>query len=227
MSKIRVLLADDHDIVRDGIKLLLEKEGDIEVVGEASNGKEALETFRDVNPDVTIMDISMPEMNGLDATKQLTSQQADAKVLILSMYDNEDYIMKSIEYGAKGFILKGSNREDFVKAIHTVYEGQKYFAPDVSAIIVDHYLHQKSPSKAAVSKSTIGDNGDHTKSQLTKREKALINLLVDGYDNKAIAEEFKISIRTVETHRFNIMKKLKVNNAADLVRLAIKNNLGE
>jgi len=226
MSKIRVLLADDHDIVRDGIKMLLEKKGDIEVVGEASNGKEVVAKVKELKPDVTIMDISMPEMNGLEATKILTAQQPKAKILILSMYDNDDYVMKAIEYGAQGFILKGTNREDFVKAINTVNDGQKYFAPDVSAVIINQYLLQKSPSNG-LRKSNGFDIYAPTQNPLTKREKSLVNLLVQGYDNKAIAEEFKISIRTVETHRFNIMKKLKVNNAADLVRIAIQRNLGD
>lgn len=226
-KKIRVLLADDHDIVRDGIKLLLEREGEIQVIGEASNGAEALERVEELKPDITIMDISMPEMNGLDATKALTSKQPNAKVLILSMYDNDDYIMKSIEYGAKGFILKGANREDFIKAIHTVHEGQKYFSADVSAVIVDHYLNQKTTGGNIQKKESQPTEQVIGTKPLTKREKSVIGLIVKGYDNKGIAEEFKISIRTVETHRFNIMHKLGVKNAADLVRIAIQNNLGE
>ncbi|MGB0525867.1 MAG: response regulator transcription factor [Flammeovirgaceae bacterium] len=226
MSKIRVLLADDHDIVRDGIKLLLEKEGDIQVIGEASNGTEALTKVGELSPDVTIMDISMPEMNGLEATRALTQENPTNKILILSMYDNDDYIMKSIEYGASGFILKGANREDFIKAIHTVSDGQKYFSPDVSAVIVEHYLHQKTATYHSPEKKAFSEQSSSGIKPLTKREKALVNLIIQGYDNKAISEQFNISIRTVETHRFNIMKKVGVNNAADLVRVAIQNNLG-
>lgn len=227
MNKIQVLLADDHDIIRDGIKLLLEKEGNIDVIGEVADGTEVLATINHLNPDVVIMDISMPNMNGLDTTKTLVEQNPDTKVLILSMYDNEDYIMKAIEYGARGFILKGASREDFVKAIQTVNDGQKYFAPDVSSVIVDYYLHQKLAENSSEYTNGASKNIDSGKNLLTKREKALISLLIKGYDNKRISEEFQISIRTVETHRFNIMKKLKVNNAADLVRIAIQNKLGD
>lgn len=208
---IKIILADDHEIVRKGIRLLLETEEDIEVVGEASNGEEAIEMIRQLHPDLLIVDIRMPVLNGIDTTARVKKEFSDTKVLVLSMHDDEEYIIKSIDCGADGYLLKDTNKPEFVKAIHATMEGHKYFSGDISDILVNHYLSaKKSPSDDALS----SDASDY---QLTKRERQILNMIYKGFSNKAIADELQKSVRTIETHRFNIMKKLEVNNIAELL----------
>ncbi|MTI25320.1 response regulator transcription factor, partial [Fulvivirga kasyanovii] len=203
-NTIKVILADDHEIVRNGIRLLLETEEDIEVVGEASNGEEAIEVVRKLRPDLLIVDIRMPVLNGIDTTARIKKEFSDTKVLVLSMHDDEEYIIKSIDCGADGYLLKDTNKPEFVKAIHSTMEGHKYFSGDISDILVNHYLSaKKSPSADETS-----DNASDY--QLTKRERQILHMIYNGFSNKAIADELQKSVRTVETHRFNIMKKLGV-----------------
>lgn len=213
MSKenIKVVLADDHIVVRSGIKTLLEQAGPIHVVGEASDGKEALQVVEKLQPDLLIIDIRMPVMNGIEATKKLPNYAKSTKALILSMHDDEDYILQSIESGASGYLLKDTNKEEFLKAIRTIYEGGKYFSGDVSKALVNSYLNikEKKPQKAVAHTSQY---------DLTKREKEILALIADGLGNKDIAEQLGKSVRTIETHRFNIMKKLKVNNVVELLK---------
>jgi DNA-binding NarL/FixJ family response regulator len=210
-ENIRVVLADDHVVVRSGIKTLLEHEGSIQVIGEASDGQEALEVVKNLQPDLLIIDIRMPIMNGIEATKQLQQYSKSTKALILSMHDDEDYILQSIESGASGYLLKDTSKEEFLKAINTVYEGGKYFSGDVSKALVNSYLNikDKKPQKP----TSITSQYD-----LTKREKEILALIADGLGNKDIAEKLGKSVRTIETHRFNIMKKLKVNNVVELLK---------
>lgn len=226
MSPIRVVLADDHEIVRNGIKILLESEGEMEVVGEASNGREALEECQQKQPDILIVDINMPEMNGIETIRQLKSYSSKTNALVLSMHEDEEYILQSVEVGAKGYLLKGSSKQEFLKAIHTVQKGEKYFAGDISNILVQHYLNMKNRSTTAPATAT-GSKG----SLLTRREKEILNLIYQGKSNKDIADRFDKSVRTIETHRFNIMKKLEVGNLLELMRKidkepALKGELG-
>lgn len=211
MEKIKVVLADDHVVVRSGIKNLLENEGDVEVIGEASNGEEALKVVEKLKPDLLIIDIRMPEMNGLDATKILTQSGSSTKALILSMHDDEDYILQSIESGASGYLLKDTSKDEFMKAIKTIHQGGKYFSGDISQVLVNSYLNVKDRK---VTKKMTGIN--HY--DITKREKQILKMIADGIGNKEIAEQLGKSIRTIETHRFNIMKKLKVNNVVELLK---------
>ncbi|MDN3690542.1 response regulator transcription factor [Cyclobacterium jeungdonense] len=211
MEKIKVVLADDHLVVRSGIKNLLENEGDIEVIGEASNGEEALTVVEKLKPDLLIIDIRMPVMNGLEATKRLTQSTPSARSLILSMHDDEDYILQSIESGASGYLLKDTSKEEFLKAIKTVHQGGKYFSGDISQVLVNNYLTFKDRK---VTNKTSGVN----QYEITKREKQILKMIAEGIANKEIAEQLGKSIRTVETHRFNIMKKLKVNNVVELLK---------
>lgn len=214
MEKIRIVLADDHEIVRNGIKQLFESEGYIEVVAEASNGKEAIVAVKNFKPDILVMDISMPEMTGIEAVDELSKLKTETKILILSMFDKDEYVLKAVEFGAYGYLLKDTGKESFIKALHTIMGGEKYFSSEISNIIVNQYLN------------TVGNpSSSKVKSELTKRENDILSLVVKGYNNRKIAEEFGISVRTIETHRLNIMKKLKVNNAAELVRVAIENKL--
>ncbi len=214
---IKVLLVDDHGIVRDGIKATLSSEKNIKIIGEASNGIEAIEQVKKLTPDVVVMDISMPEMNGIEATAIISDRYPNTKTLILSMHDNEDYILKSIESGASGYLLKDTGKDEFIKAITTISKGDKYFSTPVSSIIAEGYLQK-------IKKGSTPDE-DSDSFGLTKREKGILKMIINGNSNREIADSFTISIRTIETHRFNIMKKLKVKNAAELVKLALENKI--
>lgn len=211
MEKIKVVLADDHLVVRKGIKNLLEEEKEIQVIGEACNGQEALEVVEELQPDLLIIDIRMPVMNGLEATQKLTDESNTTKVLILSMHDDEDYILQSVEAGASGYLLKDTSKEEFIKAIRSIFQGGKYFSGDVSKVLVNRYLNVKD--RKAAPPSLSAKNYD-----ITKREKQILGMIAEGIGNKEIAEKLGKSIRTIETHRFNIMKKLKVNNVVELLR---------
>lgn len=211
MEEIKVVLADDHVVVRNGIKMLLENEGEIKVIGEASDGYEALEAVKNLQPDVLVIDIRMPNMGGLEATSKLKGVSEKTKALILSMHNDEDYILQSVESGASGYLLKDTSKDEFLKAIRSVYQGGKYFSGDISNVLVNSYLTVKNP-KPGTSKD---QNNDY---DLTKREKEILKLIYEGVGNKEIAEQLNKSIRTIETHRFNIMKKLKVGNVVELFK---------
>lgn len=212
VDTIKVILADDHEIVRQGIRLLLETEGDIDVVAEASDGEEAIEMVRKHHPDILIVDIRMPVLNGIDTTARIKKEFPDVKVLVLSMHDDEEYIIKSVDCGADGYLLKDTSKPEFVKAIHATQEGHKYFSGDISEILVNRYLSAKSGSGVKREEPPASDY------QLTRREREILALIYSGSSNKSIADQLGKSIRTIETHRFNIMKKLGVSNIAELLR---------
>lgn len=216
MDKIRILLADDHVLVRKGIIAMLEPESDLEIVGEANNGLEALELSKELKPDLLIIDIRMPEMNGLDATAKLPQYSPKTKALILSMHDSDDYVLQSLQIGASGYLLKDTEKNEFLKAIHQVVSGNKYYSGTVSNALASQLLGNRAIQPSA---SPSNDYG------LTKREKEILNLVINGKKNQHIAEALDKSIRTIETHRFNIMKKLGVNNAVDMVNKAVRERL--
>ncbi|MGN6647187.1 MAG: response regulator [Cytophaga sp.] len=217
MKKINILLVDDHSIVRDGIKATLKDQKNFNIAGEAANGKEAIESVRLLNPDVVIMDITMPEMNGIESADVISKKYPHSKVLILSMHDNETYILKSVEAGAYGYLLKDVDKDEFVKAITAVYNGEKYFNTTISSMLVAGYLNKIKEGNDSTPSAVAGaDDYD-----LTKREKGILKMITVGKNNREIADGLGISIRTIETHRANIMKKLKVKNAVELVRIAI------
>lgn len=207
---IHVMLADDHELVRDGIKLLLESEKDIIVVDEASDGAEAIEKI-ELHPDVDILivDIRMPKMTGIEVVAELKKRNNPVKTLVLSMHDSEEYVLKSVESGADGYLLKGSSKEEFLKALHAIIDGGKYFSGDVSSILVNNFNRTQAPSPQA-SKTIIDDI------VITKREREILSELLAGKSNKEIAESLAISKRTAEVHRFNLMKKLDVKNLIEL-----------
>lgn len=207
-NTIRVVLADDHVFVRDGIKSLLENEANIEVVGEATDGVEALKIVEATKPDLLILDIRMPNMTGIEVVEKLRSQNNSVKVVMLSMHESEEYVLKSVKAGADGYLLKGSSKEEFLKALHSVSDGGKYFSGDISSILIG----QLSNSSIATEKKNPVED-DLT---ITKREKEILKLLLSGKGNKEIAEALEISKRTAEVHRFNLMKKLKVKNLMEL-----------
>ena len=207
-NPIRVVLADDHVFVRDGIKSLLENEANIEVVGEATDGLEALKSVEINQPDLLILDIRMPNLTGIEVVEKLRSQNNLVKIVMLSMHESEEYVLKSIKAGADGYLLKGSSKEEFLKALNTVSEGGKYFSGDISSILIGQLTHATTFSQ--VKQST------NEEMLITKREKEILTLLLSGKGNKEIAEELDISKRTAEVHRFNLMKKLKVKNLIEL-----------
>ena len=215
MTPIRLVLADDHELVRDGIKSLLESESDFEVIDEASDGEEAIEVTSKTQPDLIIVDIRMPKKNGIEVVRNLSSKYPNIKKLVLSMHDSEEYVLDSIEAGADGYLLKGSSKTEFLKALRTISEGGKYFAGDVSAYLLKSLTggHSKTPKSTPVETPVELE-------VLTNREKQILDLILQGKGNQDIAEELDISKRTAEVHRFNLMKKLNVKNLAELTHKA-------
>jgi two-component system nitrate/nitrite response regulator NarL len=216
-NTIRVVLADDHVFVRDGIKSLLENEANIEVTGEATDGLEALKIVETAKPDLLILDIRMPNMTGIEVVEKLRSQNNMVKIVMLSMHESEEYVLKSIKAGADGYLLKGSSKEEFLKAVHTVANGGKYFSGDISSILIGQL---SNPSGAVETKQLLDEE-----QLITKREKEILKLLLSGKGNKEIAEALDISKRTAEVHRFNLMKKLKVKNLMELSNKATEYSL--
>lgn len=213
---INVVLADDHVLVRDGIKSLLEDQEGIHVISEASNGVEALEMIKSCVADVLIVDIRMPEMNGIEVVRALKKQNNSIKTLVLSMHDSEEYVLNAISAGADGYLLKGSSKEEFLKALQMIHSGGKYFSGDVSSIIVNNLKHNP------VVETNEAQEKLEDKFKLTKREKQILALVLEGKSNKEIAEDLEVSKRTAEVHRFNLMKKLDVKNLIELTKIASK-----
>ncbi|PVZ71517.1 response regulator transcription factor [Pelagibaculum spongiae] len=205
----KILLVDDHPLVRDGIRARLEANPGLEVIGEAENGLKALELAEEIRPDLVLMDISMPVMNGLEATKEFRQRFPDIKVLILSMHDHKEYILKILQAGASGYLLKEVSSTEMIQAIETVCRGGSYFSPGASDSLFNHF----DPSS------------NQNAELLTPREKTVLANLSEGKTNKEIARKLNISVRTVETHRQNIKSKLGIQTAAGLTRYAIENNL--
>lgn len=211
---IRVVLADDHVFVRDGIKSLLENENNIIVVGEATDGQEALTIVASEKPDLLIVDIRMPHFTGIEVVEKIRQENTPLKIVVLSMHESEEYVLKSIKAGADGYLLKGSSKEEFLKALHTVANGGKYFSGDISSILINQLTNGNAPLTTE-KKRQLDDE-----LVITKREKEILQLLLSGKGNKEIAEALEISKRTAEVHRFNLMKKLKVKNLIELANKA-------
>ena len=211
---IRVVLADDHVFVRDGIKSLLENENNIIVVGEATDGQEALTIVASEKPDLLIVDIRMPHFTGIEVVEKIRQENTPLKIVVLSMHESEEYVLKSIKAGADGYLLKGSSKEEFLKALHTVANGGKYFSGDISSILINQLTNGNEPlnteKKRQLDEELV----------ITKREKEILQLLLSGKGNKEIAEALEMSKRTSEVHRFNLMKKLKVKNLIELANKA-------
>ncbi len=209
---IRIVLADDHTIVRDGIKYLLEEEENISIVGEASNGQEALEMVAKTEPDILIIDIRMPVMNGIEAVKILNSKPTKTKAIVLSMHDSEEYILNSINAKAMGYLLKDSGKDEILKAIDKVFHNEKYFSGAISNVIINNLLEKKQQPESIPTPKSKQD----LPFQLTKKEFQILKLILSGKTNKEISEELQNSTRTIETHRFKLMKKMHVKNSIEL-----------
>ena len=210
MNPTKIVLADDHELVRDGIKSLLESEQDFLVIDEASDGAEAIEVVSQSLPDLLIVDIRMPKLNGIEVVRHLSAQLPQIKKLVLSMHDSEEYVIQAIEAGADGYLLKGSSKSEFLKALRTIAEGGKYFTGEVSGYLINNLLNTKAKPKPA------SHALPEELTTLTNREKQILELILNGNGNQEIADELEISKRTAEVHRFNLMKKLNVKNLAEL-----------
>ena len=211
---ISVLLADDHRIVREGLRALLERNNDIRVVGEAADGQESVKLASTLRPDVVIMDISMPSLNGIEATQQVLEVSPSSKVIILSMYSTLEHIFRSFRAGAQGYLLKESAGADVVNAVRAVREGRRYLANKITETILDDFIHQRS---LVESESPV--------SRLSKRERHILQLVVEGKSSSEIGSQLFLSPKTVETYRSRIMHKLSINDVPGLVKFALQHGL--
>ncbi|MCX5806535.1 MAG: response regulator transcription factor [Proteobacteria bacterium] len=213
MSVVSIVLADDHHIVRQGVKALLENDADFSVVGEASDGLKAVDLTTRLKPNVLVVDLMMPGLNGLEVTRQVTKFSPKTKVLILSMYMNEPYVVEALRNGAYGYVLKESNISDLVHAIREVMAGRHYLSPPLSERAISTYLEQ--------TKDTVLDPYN----TLSTREREVLHLAIEGYSNAEIAAKLFISSRTAETHRANMMRKLDLHTQTDLIKYALKKGM--
>ena len=217
MQKIKVLLADDHNVVRQGLRALLAVELDIEIVGEADTGRQAVMLAKKLLPDVVVMDIAMPLLNGLEATRQITAQVPTTKVLILSTYSEDDYVQQLTEAGAAGYLVKQTAAQDLLKAIREAHKGNAFFSPSIAKRLRDHCREAFANGQPVRQRS-------HS---LTSREAEVLQLIAEGQPNKQIASELCISIKTVEKHRQQLMNKLNIHDIAGLTRHAISKGIIE
>lgn len=218
MKRIRVLLVEDHNVVREGLRLLLNAQPDIEVVGEATTGLEAVAAARDACPDVAVLDIAMPELDGLQAAQRIHLACPDTKILILSMHESDAYFFRALEAGAAGYVLKKAASDDLINGVRAVARGEAFFYPSLARKLLDTYLSRSAPDV------TLGPPGYQ---ELSDREREILHLLVSGLSNQEIAERLIISASTVQTHRANILRKLDVKTTIDLVRYAIRHGIIE
>jgi two-component system, NarL family, response regulator NreC len=212
MDKIKVLIVDDHRVVRDGLSKILESCNDIQVIGEASNGLDAMRKFSDLKPDVVLLDISMPKLSGLEVSRRIKKENPAAKIVILSMHEEEEYSMKLVRLGVSGYLLKDSAAQEVIEAVRTAFQGRAYFSPKISKTLAESY-RELAPSK------------DDPYERLNDREREVLQLIAEGHTNKQIAEILFISPKTVDNHRTNLMRKLNIHSAADLVRWATRRGL--
>lgn len=210
----RVLLADDHAVVRKGLRFILEQESDLQVAGEAADGREAVRLARELSPDVVVMDIAMPQLNGIDATSQIVKQNPRTNVLILSMHNDETYLLRALEAGARGFLLKDTAEEDLVRAVRVAAQGKPFFSPAIAQALLEDYMRNLQQR-----------NQQDSYSLLTDREKEVLQLLAEGRSNKEVAQLLNLSVYTVETHRTRIMQKLNLHNTAELVLYAVRKKI--
>ena len=212
-ENMRVLIADDHAIVREGLRSLLDVQPDIEVAGEARDGQEAVDMAAALQPDIVLMDITMPVMNGLDATRAVKQRDPAVKVLILTMHEGDEYFFKLLDAGASGYLIKGCSSGELISALRAVQQGDVFLYPTMTKKLLSDYLHR-------------GKGGDRDNTDgLTNREKEVLKYVADGNTNQEIADALVLSVATVQTHRANIMQKLGLHNSAELVKYALRQGL--
>ncbi len=215
MGKRRILLAEDHAILREGLRSLLSAQTDIEIVGEAEDGQQAIQQANALQPDIAIVDLSMPRMNGTDAIRAIKRRNPEIRVIVLTVHKAEEYVRASLSAGASGYVLKEDTQRELLAAIDTVANDNTYLSPHVCGKVVSGYLGQSTtPLSSSVRQDT-----------LTDRERAVIKLVAEGYKNREIAEYLSVSVKTIEKHRSNLMKKLDIHNASALTAYAIENGL--
>ncbi len=211
---IRVLIADDHKIMLAGLRSLLEKQTDFEVVGEADNGRKAVQMAQEKKPDVVVMDVSMPDLNGIEATKQIIESLPETRVIALSMHSDKRFVMGMLRAGASGYLLKDCASQELANAIVQVAGGKKYLSPEITGVVINDFLLGDSSEDVAIAAS-----------QLSPREREVLQLIAEGWSTKQIASHLYVSIKTIETHRRQIMKKLDLHSIADLTKYAIREGL--
>jgi DNA-binding NarL/FixJ family response regulator len=214
MKKLRILLADDHIVMRTGLRALLERQPNLEVVGESENGRETVELVASLGPDVVVMDVAMPVLNGIEATKTIVTQRPATAVVILSMHADESYVMRALKAGARGYLLKDSAAADLISAIQAVSQNKSFFSPKVSRILAEDYVRVLK-QKGAVDSYDL----------LSSREREILQLLAEGKANKEVATALNISPYTVETHRRHILEKLNLHNPAELILYAVRKGI--
>ena len=214
MTPIRILLADDHGVVRKGLRFLLTQDPEIEIAGEADDGREAVRLAAELQPNIVIMDIAMPQLNGLDAAQQITKANPRAAVIMLSMYSDEEFLIRALSAGAKGYLLKDSAEADVLRAVHAVAQGRTYFTPSIAHTLLEDYIRR-------LQQEGVQDRYD----LLTDREREILQLLAEGRSNKDVATLLNLSIHTVDTHRTNFMQKLGLHNTAEIVIYAMRKKI--
>jgi two-component system response regulator NreC len=214
VNPVRIVLADDHTVMRNGLRLLLERQPHLQVVGEAADGRQAVALSETANPDVVIMDIGMPNLNGIEATRQIVDRNPRTAVAILSMHSDESYVIRALKAGARAYLLKDSAEADLLAAVRALTEGKSFFSPAISKILVEDYMRQLESRGA-----------EDTYELLTKREREILQLLAEGRTNKEVANMLNLSLYTVETHRTHILQKLNLHSVPELILYAVRKGI--
>ena len=213
-NKLRIVLADDHTILREGLRALLSADPNFDIVGEAKDGREAVRCVEKLEPNLLLMDLSMPRMSGIDAISEIKRRYSDTKIIALTVHKTEEYLLTTLQAGVDGYVLKDATHDELVMAIHNVMAGKRYLSPGISGKVIEGYLEGKEDSLSGSSWQ-----------KLSQREREVLKLIAEGYKNKEIAEDLCISLKTVEKHRANLMKKLDLHNAAGLTVYAVDKGL--
>lgn len=208
---IRIALADDHTVIRSGLRVLLERHPEFRVIGEASDGREAVELVDREKPDIVVMDVAMPNLNGIEAARQITAKHPATAVVVLSMHSDESYVLRALKAGARGYLLKDSAESDLITSIRTVHAGKSFFSPAISRMLVEDYVRQMQQRGL-----------EDTYELLTTREREILQLLAEGKSNKDVANLLNLSLYTVETHRGNILQKLNLHSVPELILYAVR-----